>query len=66
MRFDPAYLGDRYFYRVVVWSLTVAAVLALVGAVVLVAWGKEVPQAIVAIGATAVGALAGVVAGNAK
>ena len=66
VRFNPAYVGDRHFYRVVLWSLAVAALLALAGAIVLAAWGKSVPQAIIAIGATAIGALAGIVAGNAK
>ena len=64
VRFDPAYLGDRYFYRVVVWSLAGVALVALVGAIALVAYGKNVPEFVVAIGSPAVGALAGVVAGN--
>ena len=66
VRVNPAFVGDRYFYRVVAWSLALAAVLSLIGGVALAGTGKEVPHAIVAIGSTAIGALAGVVAGSGK
>ena len=64
LHFNPAYVGDRHFYRVVVWTLAGAALVALLGTIGLVANDKAVPDSIVAIGSTAVGALAGLVAGN--
>ena len=57
----PAYLRDRHFYRVVAWSLAILAGLALVGALALAAAGMAVPEFAVAIGSTAIDALAGVV-----
>ena len=47
LRSGPAYLRDRFFYRVV-------------GAIVLAAYDKTVPDFVVALGSTAIGALAGV------
>jgi hypothetical protein len=64
LRFSPAYRRDRHFYRVVAWSLALLALLALIGTIVLVVFGREVPDAVVAIGSTAAGALAGVVTGD--
>jgi hypothetical protein len=61
---SPAYLGDRHFYRVAIWALSSLAVLALVGSIVLFALHKDVPEAVVAVGSTAVGALAGVLMVN--
>lgn len=61
---SPAYLGDRHFYRVAIWALSSLAVLALVGSIVLFALHKDVPEAVVAVGSTAVGALAGVLVIN--
>ena len=60
LRSGPAYLRDRFFYRVVGSSLAVLAGLALVGAIVLAAYDKTVPDFVVALGSTAIGALAGV------
>lgn len=62
--FTPAYLGDRHFYRVAIWALSSLAVLALVGSIGLFALHKDVPEAVVAVGSTAVGALAGVLVIN--
>ena len=60
----PAYHGDRVFYRVVVWALAIVAVGALLGGMILAGVCKDVPDAVLALGSAAVGALAGVVAGN--
>jgi hypothetical protein len=60
----PAYHGDRFFYRVVVCALAAVAVGALIGGMILAAMCKDVPDAVLALGSAAVGALAGVVAGN--
>ena len=60
----PAFHGDRFFYRVVVCALAGVAVGALIGGMILAAMGKDVPDAVLALGCAAVGALAGVVEGN--
>ena len=56
----PAYQRDRFFYRVVVFTLGFVALGALVGSIYLAAAGQKVPESVVALGSTAVGALAGV------
>ena len=61
---DPAYLGDRLFYRVVGWGLVAAVGAALIGSIGLAAYDKEVPESVVAIGSAALGALAGVLTVN--
>ena len=60
LRSGPACLRDRFFYRVVGSSLAILAGLALVGAIVLAAYDKTVPDFVVALGSTSIGALAGV------
>ena len=62
----PAYVGDRLFYRVVAWSLAGIAGAAVLGCVLIGAMGQDVPESIVALGSTAIGALAGVLASNRK
>lgn len=57
---DPAYLGDRHFYRVIGWGLVLIAGTAAIGSIVLAAYDKDIPEALVAIGSAAIGALAGV------
>ncbi len=64
LRSEPAYLRDRRFYRIVALSLAILAGLALVGALALAAHDKEAPEFAVALGSTAIGALAGLVAGR--
>ena len=64
VRYGPAFLGDRHFYRVVAWSLASLAGLALIGSIVLAALDKDIPDFIVAIGSTAIGALASVLMAN--
>ena len=58
--YGRAYHGDRFFYRVVAIALALVALGALAASIFLAAAGKEIPQSIVALGSTAVGALAGV------
>ena len=60
----PAYLGDRLFYRLIGAGLVAIVVIALLGLIGLAAYGKEIPEAIVAMGSAAIGALAGVLTVN--
>ncbi|ETR67996.1 MAG: hypothetical protein OMM_10982 [Candidatus Magnetoglobus multicellularis str. Araruama] len=60
----PAYKSDRHFYRVVAWSLSAIVILSMMGSLWLTYLDKNIPEAIVALGSTAVGALAGVLAGS--
>jgi hypothetical protein len=56
----PAPLAnDLWIYRMSICILGALALLALGGALVLSAFGREVPQVTVALGSAAVGALAG-------
>ncbi|MCY4148891.1 MAG: hypothetical protein OXD44_00195 [Gammaproteobacteria bacterium] len=62
IEYSRAYHGDRVFYRVVASTLSLVALGALIASFFL-AWApgeNEIPQSIVALGSTAVGALAGV------
>ena len=60
MTIRPAYESDVWFYRILVIALGGAVLLSVVGAVIVAAMGKTVPEALVAVGSAAVGALAGV------
>ena len=60
----PVYLQDRFFYRVVVCSLASVPLVALIGSIILIACDKSIPDSIVALGSTAVGALASVLVGS--
>lgn len=53
---------DPWMYRIVVIALGVVVLAAVVGAIVLAASKLEVPQALIALGSTALGALAGLLA----
>ena len=64
LKSEPAFLRDRLFYRVVAWSLAALAGVALVGAIALAAYDKAIPAFVVALGSTAVGALASVLMVN--
>ena len=57
-----AYETDPTFFRIVGWMLGLAILLSLAGSILLAACGEDVPEALVAIGSAAVGALAGVLA----
>ncbi len=61
---DPAYLGDRHFYRVVGWGLVAVVGLALIGSIGLAAYDKDIPESVVAMGSAAIGALASVLTVN--
>ena len=54
--------GDVWIYRLVVGSLGGTVLISIVGAIILVAFGKEVPAVLVSLGSAAVGALAGLLA----
>ena len=56
----PAYQRDRFFYRVVAFTLSIVAIVSLVASTYLAKERQQVPDSIVALGSTAVGALAGV------
>ena len=57
-----AYQTDPIFFRIVASMLGAAVLLSVVGCIGLAACRIEIPQALVAIGSGAVGALAGVLA----
>jgi len=61
---DPAYLGDRHFYRVIGWGLVAIVGLTVIGSIGLAAYDKDIPEALVAIGSAAIGALASVLTIN--
>lgn len=61
----PAYVTDRWTYRIVVISLGAVSVLAILGAVYLTARATGAatpPDILTALGAAAIGALAGLLA----
>jgi hypothetical protein len=58
----PAYMGDKVLYRMALFVLGSLALIAAVGSVVLVYGGKTTPEALVALGSAAVGALVGLFA----
>ena len=59
-----AYHSDRNFYRMVAGSLGMVVVIAVTGAILLSLYDKTIPEALSALGSGAIGALAGVLAGN--
>lgn len=59
---SPVYWSDKLFYRVVVFSLSLVAVGALIGVIVLTMTENEIHDSLVALGSAAVEALAGVLA----
>jgi hypothetical protein len=59
---EPAYLGDRAIYRIVVLALALVLLTAAVGAIVLGWNGKAMPESLIALGSAAIGALAGLLA----
>ena len=54
---DIAYMKDKWFYRGVIIALGLAVVGSIVGYIMV---PQDTPEALVAIGAGAVGALAGI------
>jgi hypothetical protein len=57
-----AWQGDRVLYRVAIGVLGGLALIAAVGALILVALGKTTPESVVALGSASVGALVGLFA----
>ena len=55
----PAYIGDKFLYRMVAFALGLVILLAAIGAIVLALLGKTTPDLLVALGSGAIGALAG-------
>ncbi len=58
----PGYWSDRWFYYIVVSVLGIIAIVAAVSSVVLVLGDRTTPEVLVAMGAAAIGALAGIFA----
>lgn len=59
---EPAYIGDKAVYRIVVLALAAVMLTAAVGAI-FIGWNdKTMPESLVALGSAAVGALAGLLA----
>ena len=58
----PAYFGDLWIYRIVVGSLSAAVLIVICAYIYLTATGHAPPEALVAIGAGALGALTGLLA----
>ncbi len=60
----PAYVGDKWVYRIVVFSLSFILLAVVVGIIALVMnnGAISIPEGLVAIGSAAVGALAGLFA----
>jgi hypothetical protein len=58
----PAYCGDLWIYRIVVGSLPLAVLIVIVAYIYLTAVGRPPPEALVAIGVGALGALTGLLA----
>jgi hypothetical protein len=58
----PAYMQDKWLYRMAIAVLGLLALIAAVGSIVLVVNGKVTPEVLVALGSAAVGALVGLFA----
>jgi hypothetical protein len=57
-----AYFGDKVFYRYVILILGAAVIISLLGGLALAYLKMDIPQFIVAVGTTALGAIAGILA----
>lgn len=62
----PVYASDIWFYRGLLIVLGLVAFGSVVGFIILAMCGKEVPQGLVAVGAGAIGALAGLFTDQAR
>jgi hypothetical protein len=63
----PALIGDRWIYRIVVLALGIVAIIAILGAILLSVKTPsgttiQIPDVLTALGAAAIGALAGLLA----
>lgn len=54
--------SDRLIYRIVVSALSIISLIGVLGALILSFYGKDTPPAVIALGSTALGALAGLLA----
>lgn len=61
-RIDAQPVPDTWIYRIVVISLGLAVLSCIIGAIVLSALGKPIPELLIALGSGAIGALAGLLA----
>lgn len=61
-RIDAEPIPDTWIYRIVVLSLGLAVLSCIIGAIVLSALGKAIPELLIALGSGAIGALAGLLA----
>ncbi len=53
-------------FSVAIWALAIIAGLVVLGVMILSWFGRTVPESVVVLGSVAVGALAGMVAGEAR
>ena len=60
----PAYYNDPVFYRIVGGTLCLVVVASMIGMFFLAGNSIKIPEGIIAVASTAVGALAGVLAGS--
>lgn len=51
-------------YRIAIYALAAIALIVVIGVMALSAFGRTVPESVVVLGSVAVGALAGMVAGE--
>ena len=51
---SPAYLGDRRFYRLVLWFLGLISLVSVAAVIYFHAIGKESPDALIAMGSASV------------
>lgn len=49
---------DKWIYRVIIGGMTFSLIAAVIGAEVLSAYGKTIPESVVALGSAALGAMA--------
>ena len=54
--------SDKFIYRIVVSALSIISLIGVLGALILSFYGKDTPPAVIALGSTALGALAGLLA----
>ncbi len=63
---SPAYLGDRRFYRLVLWFLGLISLVSVAAVIYFHAIGKESPDALIAMGSASVGALVSLVSARSR
>ena len=57
-----AFEQDRWFYRIIALCLSSVALFSVIGLIVLAVFDKSMPEGLIALGSSAIGALAGVLA----